>query len=461
MHSNFQIRFRQTRGTSGDWDYWHFDDVKIIIPNLNSPSLSNDYLNASSGNSNEYFNFSIEYMDEDNDQPNYIICIINETIHNMVPIDPSDNDYTDGKDYEFITPLPGGKYIYYFEAFDGKFYVRYPETGYLTGPTVNSINLASPNLISYPVSPLIGHESTQFKFNDKYSDPDNNPPSQIYITINEVQYSMVKKDINDINYIDGCYYTLDKTFTNSQMIIYHYNASDGVNQVGSNIYNNTINIWRVTNFQMTQSGDIYSFDVQIDNFSYIHQVAIRINYPDRDFKEYHLLYNRISKNDTNKPNTQWDASKVGSGTITVDLVISDIAGNIITFNNIKTINNPVGTDFILPTILVIVIVAAIFLVGAVYIVKYKPELKIKPKKRQKKGEIPKYKVEEPTYMREIRTIPQIYEQRAVSPTSEIQNQPAFDKCPYCNTSLSKSTIDKIKNGYRVFCPSDSCRNPLT
>ncbi len=30
LHENFRIRFRQVAATSGNWDYWHFDDVQIV-----------------------------------------------------------------------------------------------------------------------------------------------------------------------------------------------------------------------------------------------------------------------------------------------------------------------------------------------------------------------------------------------------------------------------------------------
>jgi hypothetical protein len=129
-----------------------------------APVLSGEQITPSLGNSDEYFNFTVNYTDSDNNKPYYIYCVINNTYHSMNQVNIADNNYTDGAAYIFSTPLPGGTYVYHFETYDGKFYVRYPELNEFPGPTVTSVNTEVPKLTTYSIAPSIGRKNSNFKF---------------------------------------------------------------------------------------------------------------------------------------------------------------------------------------------------------------------------------------------------------------------------------------------------------
>ncbi|MBD3230261.1 MAG: hypothetical protein GF329_18930 [Candidatus Lokiarchaeota archaeon] len=462
-HSNFKIRFYQLDGTYSSfyiYDYWHFDDVKIYFerkPNLYAPNLYDEKVTPLSGASNETYNFTINYKDLDNNSASIINCIINDTYHPMTKVDSSDNNYKDGVLYEYLTPLPDGKYFYHFEASDGKYDVRYPKTGELTGPVVSQINFEIPKIKTYGVSPQIGHTTTDFIFSVKYSDQDNNPPSSISVNINGEIHPLEKVDYNDLNFIDGCFYQYITKYSSNNNITYHYNASDGVNDIGSIRYNDSIQIWEIEYFNRQLEGDLYSFSTAINDILLIHQIRVQIIYPDNTFEESLLLYNRITRNDTSSINNKWDWSKVETGEYQVNLIITDISGNIVTFQK-GTINKLPSFNFLIPVFLIIGVLAIVFAVGAVYINRYEPKITIKSKKKRKSvsPEKTEYKRESIKYIRETRAVQTPYEERSV-----IHRTVSIDHCPYCNNKLSKSVLKKIKNGYRVNCPSNDCRHPLT
>jgi len=83
------------------------------------------------------FNFSVRYTDPDNDPPELIVLrLANEPeypSHNMLEVDPTDNDYSDGKEYYFPTTLGSRSYPEVtFSASDGIANVRLV----VQGPTV-------------------------------------------------------------------------------------------------------------------------------------------------------------------------------------------------------------------------------------------------------------------------------------------------------------------------------------
>ena len=64
---------------------------------------------------------SEQYKDAiENEAPGKIQVIIDEIPHNMIPLNPLDTDYTDGKSYYYLTKLDAGIHDYYFYCDDGK-----------------------------------------------------------------------------------------------------------------------------------------------------------------------------------------------------------------------------------------------------------------------------------------------------------------------------------------------------
>ncbi|UCG69478.1 MAG: FG-GAP repeat protein, partial [Thermoplasmata archaeon] len=83
------------------------------------PTLSQDSVDPTSGNIDNWFNFTVTYTDFDNHAPDVIT--LNITYFGIIvlyEVDPSDTDYTDGKEYYYNTTLPNGLYTYHFAAND-------------------------------------------------------------------------------------------------------------------------------------------------------------------------------------------------------------------------------------------------------------------------------------------------------------------------------------------------------
>ncbi len=91
-----------------------------------APVLAGGGVNPEKGDTSKMFKFSIVYTDDDNDRPEGIEVVIGDISWRMLESDPQDDDYTDGKNYEFEISLDEGDHKYYFEASDEKHDVRFP-----------------------------------------------------------------------------------------------------------------------------------------------------------------------------------------------------------------------------------------------------------------------------------------------------------------------------------------------
>jgi hypothetical protein len=70
--------------------------------------------------------FTVTYTDSDGDIPSSVVVLIDEEPYDMVEVDPTDTNITDGKDYKFKRVMGEGSYSIYYKANDGN------------GSTVNS-----------------------------------------------------------------------------------------------------------------------------------------------------------------------------------------------------------------------------------------------------------------------------------------------------------------------------------
>jgi DNA-binding MarR family transcriptional regulator len=129
-------------------------NVSLHINSTNQPpSLHKiDYQNSKttvipeSGNVTETFRFLIEYKDNDGrlgDAPEYVRVYIDGNPYEMTEVDPNDDDYRDGKVYEyFASALSVGIHEHYFECSDTRAVTRFPwVTAFpknITGPEVQS-----------------------------------------------------------------------------------------------------------------------------------------------------------------------------------------------------------------------------------------------------------------------------------------------------------------------------------
>ena len=60
--------------------------------------------------------FTTTYLDPDNDTPEFVTLFIDGAPHKMTPVDPDDDNYTDGRDYEYRTKLGEGTYTFFFRV---------------------------------------------------------------------------------------------------------------------------------------------------------------------------------------------------------------------------------------------------------------------------------------------------------------------------------------------------------
>jgi hypothetical protein len=72
------------------------------------------------------YTYTVTYTDLDNDAPASVKVNIDEDFYEMKEVDPTDQNYTDGKDYSFKKVMGEGSYTIYYSADDGN------------GSTVNS-----------------------------------------------------------------------------------------------------------------------------------------------------------------------------------------------------------------------------------------------------------------------------------------------------------------------------------
>jgi len=197
-------------------------------PNKIGPNLTSETLFPSSGYQDTQINFSVTYTDGDNNTPSYVNVVINRTEYKMEKQDKLDENYTDGCIYQYSTYFQpsSNNYTYYFECSDGEFYNK---TNTYNDLEIFYKNYESPMLTDGIVSPFIGHViATSFKFSVVYSDPDNNEPEYVNISINSASYSMVKQDILDFNYMDGCLYFIDIIFEEIGSITFYITCYDNL-----------------------------------------------------------------------------------------------------------------------------------------------------------------------------------------------------------------------------------------
>ncbi|MFX0100451.1 MAG: hypothetical protein ACFFCS_12835 [Candidatus Hodarchaeota archaeon] len=178
--------------------------------NDNAPVLSVGEVDPTYGPPSPfYFYFYVTYTDADNNFPVTIQVIINgSVILDMDPLNGSDQDVTDGKDYYENNPFSPGNYTAYFYCFDGVY------TDYLGNFTfeVHPANSNPPNLNSPQVTPALGDNTTIFNFTMIYLDTDNNEPVDVNITINSTgTFQMVEADPSDTVYTDGKIYYYETT----------------------------------------------------------------------------------------------------------------------------------------------------------------------------------------------------------------------------------------------------------
>jgi hypothetical protein len=207
------------------------DDFSIYfyaMTNDFGPELSLESVIPTSGYQNTLFTFSVTYTDQDNNPPVQMDVIINGTAYSMEKQNPSDDDYTDGCIYQYLTYLQPAahNYTYYFYCDDG---ILTDTTSIYSNIKVEESNSFSPSLSNEQVLPSTGYRrATVFSFMVTYTDPDNNAPDSIEITIDSKTFSMLKQDFMDSNFMDGCVYVYNTQLNDTGIYSYNFSCSDGI-----------------------------------------------------------------------------------------------------------------------------------------------------------------------------------------------------------------------------------------
>jgi len=198
--------------TVEDWEHTRCSSNTTIFNYTvrSSPILSNGMVTPPESNfTYTNFVFSVIYTDEDNDAPDTIWVVINNTRYDMVKSNISDTNYTNGCEYNYTTNLSKGNYEYYFFANStNPIQYNYTTETYL-GPIVNRI---SPKLKGASVTPPNGYPGiTIFTYKVTYYDANNDSASSVYLYLDDLDDSspirMQKENINDNNTVDGIIYS--------------------------------------------------------------------------------------------------------------------------------------------------------------------------------------------------------------------------------------------------------------
>ncbi len=170
-----------------------------------APTLTSAFVFPSIGNTLTAFNYTVTYMDADNNAPSFMYVYIDGSSYSMSKQNSGDVTYTDGCVYVYSRTLTPTSHNYTFSTSDG---FATNSTATFTGPAVTN---EAPTLTSGSVSPSSGYPTTTFTYSVVYTDVDNNAPSYVYVYIDGYSYSMTKQVPADSNYTDGCAYTFSRT----------------------------------------------------------------------------------------------------------------------------------------------------------------------------------------------------------------------------------------------------------
>ncbi|UCE38187.1 MAG: VCBS repeat-containing protein, partial [Thermoplasmata archaeon] len=214
---------------ASDGTYWT-ETVEVVdspIVTVGEPSLTDAEVIPLSGASGNYFNFTVNYLDPNNDAPVGVLVNITGPSGGdfmMLEVNASDTNYVDGKYYYYNLTLFEGTYSFHFSATDGIYWVETVEVS--DSPEVlNNI----PILSGEAVDPTQDYGGQYFNFTVVYTDLDDEPPIEITLNLTGPSggtFIMMEEDALDINYADGkdFYYILT---LDAGTYSYHFAASDG------------------------------------------------------------------------------------------------------------------------------------------------------------------------------------------------------------------------------------------
>ena len=84
-----------------------------------APSIKNTRCFTEDSSENTPYTFYISYQDTDNDPPSKVVLLLGSKEYSMSETDPTDENYSDGKEYAIKKSISAGKYSYSFLVSDG------------------------------------------------------------------------------------------------------------------------------------------------------------------------------------------------------------------------------------------------------------------------------------------------------------------------------------------------------
>jgi uncharacterized membrane protein len=90
----------------------------MVLAQNSPPVLSKGIVTPRTGRPNIDYLFTVTYTDADNDAPASIKVFIDQLDYEMEEVDPTDRNYSDGKEYFFSMVLGEGSYSIYYSADD-------------------------------------------------------------------------------------------------------------------------------------------------------------------------------------------------------------------------------------------------------------------------------------------------------------------------------------------------------
>jgi hypothetical protein len=197
------------------------------IINSGEPALIDGKVIPSSDFSNENFDYTVTYIDPNDDLPTEIwVNITGPSGGNfqMTEVNPSDANCVDGKLYHLNLALFMGVYSYHFAASDGTCWIETEEVFY-SPEVLNNV----PSLAGGVVNPTSGFGGQYFNFTVIYMDADNEAPISIMVNITGPSggtFTMMEVYPSDTNFENGkLYYYNTNLLTGSYS--YHFSATDG------------------------------------------------------------------------------------------------------------------------------------------------------------------------------------------------------------------------------------------
>jgi hypothetical protein len=215
------IFYFAANNTFGTW--YESDNMQFTVINR-APQLTSEKITPTMGYNDDWYNFTVNYLDLDNHAPGIItINITGFGNFELIASDSMDIDYTDGKDYYYnLSGFDVGVYSFNFAANDtlGEWIEGSP----LQFDVINR----APVLTAYQVDPTNGLAKEFYNFTVNYTDFDDHNPDTISITIVGLgTFSLVEVEPSDIEYSDGKKYCYNTTLSNGSYSFY-FSANDSL-----------------------------------------------------------------------------------------------------------------------------------------------------------------------------------------------------------------------------------------